>query len=86
MYFQFIVPKHCQSPPGEREMTLFMSHVCEGILTQLFGDSEAAQCYLLALTVSTYIHSSVHSFCPSLIFPVTDVSSSVHFRVTVWYQ
>lgn len=32
------------------------------MLTQLFRDSEAAQCHLLTLIASTSIHSSVRSF------------------------
>lgn len=43
------------------------------MLTQLFRDSEAAQCYLLALIASTFdihpVHSSVHSLISSIIHP-----------------
>jgi len=62
------------------------------MLTQNFRDSEAAQCHLLPLIASTYIHSSVRSpaysfYAPfTLIFAVTGVSFSVQFRITVWYQ
>ena len=62
MYFQSILAKRCQwqSPAGEREMVLVlsMSPAREGssMLTQFFRDSEAAQCYLLALIASTFIH------------------------------
>ena len=39
------------------------------MLTQLFRDSEAAQCHLLPLIASTLIHSSVRSFIrPFILF------------------
>jgi hypothetical protein len=40
------------------------------MLTQLFRDSEAAQCHLLPLIASTSIHSSVRIIRPFILFVI----------------